>query len=110
MKPENTKFIIAGAAIAILISILAPFLASPNPDGLDKNLITLVGGGSEEKAEEIIGEQDEVGYEAPFPDYSIEGMDKAGEVLAILIGTVLMLMLALGVSSLLKKKKGSGLV
>lgn len=108
MTPENTKFILAGAAIAILLSILAPFLASSNPDGLDKTLITLVGGGSEEKAEEIIGEKDPVGYESPFQDYSIEGMDKAGEVLAILIGTVLMLVLALGVSSLLKKKKGSG--
>ena len=110
MKPHNIKFIIAGASIAILISVLAPFLASMNPDGLDRNLITFVGGGSEEKAEEVIGEQDQVGYEAPFPDYSIEGMDKSGEVLAILIGTILMLVLALGISSLLKKKKVSELV
>ncbi len=110
MSPENTKIILAGAAIAILISILAPFLASSNPDGLDKTLIALVGGGSEEKVEEIIGENDQVGYEPPFPDYSIEGMDKAGEVLAILIGTILVLVLGLGVSSLLKKKKGSGQV
>lgn len=105
MSPEDTKFILAGAAIAILLSILAPFLASPNPDGLDKNLITLVGGGSEEKAEEIIGEQNKVGYEPPFPDYSIEGMDKAGEVLSILIGTVILLVLGLGVSSIFKKNK-----
>ena len=107
MTPENTKIIIAGAAIAILLSILAPFLASPNPDGLDKNLITLVGGGSEEHAEKIIEEKNEVGYEPPFPDYSIEGMDKAGEVLSILIGTVLMLVLGFGVSSILKKNKES---
>jgi cobalt/nickel transport protein len=105
MTPENTKIILAGAAIAILLSILAPFLASPNPDGLDKNLITLVGGGSEEKVEEIIGEKDPVGYVPPFPDYGIEGMDKAGEVLSILIGTVIMLVLGLGVSSILKKNK-----
>ncbi len=105
MTPENTKIIIAGAAIAILLAILAPFLASPNPDGLDKNLITLVGGGSEEHAEKIIEEKNQVGYEPPFPDYSIEGMDKAGEVLSILIGTVMMLVLALGLSSILKKNK-----
>jgi cobalt/nickel transport protein len=104
MSPQNRNIIIAGAAIAIFIAILAPFLASPNPDGLDKNLITIVGGGSAEKAEEIIGEKNEVGYEPPFPDYSIEGMDKAGEVLAIVLGTVIMLVLALGLSSLLKKK------
>jgi cobalt/nickel transport protein len=104
MTPENMKFILAGAAIAILLAILAPFLASQDPDGLDKNLITLVGGGSEEKAAEIIGEKDMVAYNAPFQDYSIEGMDKAGEVLAIVLGTVIILVLALGVTSLLKKK------
>lgn len=107
MTPENTKFILAGAAIAILISILAPFLASPNPDGLDKNLVDLVGGGSEKKAEEVIGEKDMVAYEPPFPDYSIEGMDKTGEILSILIGTIIMLVLGLGVSSILKKNKES---
>jgi cobalt/nickel transport protein len=106
MTPEDTKIILAGAAIAILISILAPFLASPNPDGLDKNLITIVGGGSEEHAEKIIEEKNEVGYEPPFPDYSIEGLDKAGEVLAILLGTIIMLVLAVGVGSLFKKENG----
>jgi len=104
MTPQDRNIIIAGAAIAILIAILAPFLASPNPDGLDKNLITLVGGGSEEHAEKIIEEKNLVGYEPPFPDYSIEGMDKAGEVLAIVLGTVIMLVLALGLSSVIKKK------
>ena len=105
MTPENTKFLLAGAAIAILLAILAPFLASPNPDGLDKNLIELVGLGSEEHAEKIIEEQNQVGYEPPFPDYSIEGMDKAGEVLSIVMGTVILLVLGLGVSSILKKNK-----
>lgn len=104
MSPQNRNIIIAGAAIAIFIAVLAPFLASPNPDGLDKNLITLVGGGSEERAEKIIEEKNMVGYEPPFPDYSIEGMDKSGEVLAIVLGTVIMLLLALGVSSIMKKK------
>jgi len=51
-----------------------------------------------------------IAYEPPFSDYSIEGMDKIGEVLAIVMGTILMLVLSLGVSSLLKKKKESGLV
>lgn len=110
MSPENKKFIMAGAAIAILLSVLAPFLASPNPDGLDKNIIELVGGGSEEKAEEFVEEKVHkynVAYEAPFSDYSIAGMEKAGEVLAILIGTIIMLVLGLGVSSLMRKKKES---
>ena len=105
MTPENIKIILAGAAIAILLSILAPFLASPNPDGLEKNIITLIGGGSKEKAKEIIDEKNKVAYEAPLSGYSIQGMDRSGKVIAILAGTVILLVLGLGVSSFLKKKK-----
>jgi cobalt/nickel transport protein len=105
MSPQNKNIILAGAALAIFIAILAPFIASTNPDGLEKNIITFVGGGSTEKAREIIGEKNTVVYEPPFPHYGIEGMDKPGKVLAIVIGTVFILVLGLGVSSLLKKKK-----
>jgi cobalt/nickel transport protein len=107
MNPKNRNILIAGAAIAIFIAILAPFLASSNPDGLDKNLITLVGGGSKEKAKEIIEEKNKIAYEAPLSGYSIQGMDKSGKVIAILTGTVILLVLALGLSSLLKKKNGA---
>ena len=101
------KIIIAGAVIAIIISVLAPFLASSNPDGLDKNLVELVGGGSEEHAEEIIGERTPIEYEAPMADYSIEGMGKLGEVGAITIGTLLVLIISIGLGKLVKKKQGT---
>lgn len=100
---DTGKIIIAGTAIAIIIAILAPFLASSNPDGLDKNLIELVGGGDEEHAEEVIGEKAPIEYEAPMPDYSIEGLGKFGEVLAIVIGTILMLLIGLGAAKVLKR-------
>lgn len=102
---SNNKIIIAGAVIAIIISILAPFLASSNPDGLDKNLIQLLGGGSEEQAEEIIGERTPLEYEAPMADYSIEGMGKLGEVGAIIIGTLLVLVISLGIGKIVEKKQ-----
>lgn len=102
---KNDKIIIAGAVIAIIISILAPFLASSNPDGLDKNLIQLVGGGSEEHAEEIISENSPVEYDAPMSDYSIEGMGKLGEVGAIVAGTLLMLLISLGIGKILGNKQ-----
>jgi len=101
------KIIIAGAVIAITISVLAPFLASSNPDGLDKSLIELVGGGSEELAEEKIGEKTPIEYEAPMADYSIEGMGKLGEVEAITIGTLLVLIISIGLGKLVKKKQGT---
>lgn len=103
---SNNNIIIAGAVIAIIISILAPFLASSNPDGLDKNLIELVGFGSEEQAEEIIGEKTAIEYEAPMADYSIQGMGKLGEVGAITIGTLLVLMISIGLGKLVEKKQG----
>ncbi len=100
------KIIIAGAVIAIIISVLAPFLASSNPDGLDKNLVELVGGGSEEHAEEIIGERTPIEYEATMADYSIEGMGKLGEVGAITIGTLLVLVISIGLGKIFEKKQG----
>jgi cobalt/nickel transport protein len=103
---NNNNIIIAGAVIAIIISVLAPFLASSNPDGLDKNLIELVGGGNEEHAEEIIGEKTVIEYEAPMADYSIEGMGKIGEVGAITIGTLLVLVISLGIGKIVEKKQG----
>lgn len=93
-----------GAAIAIILSVLAPFLASSNPDGLDKNIINLVGGGDEEKAEEIVSSSDPVKYSPPMPDYSIEGLGKTGEVLAILLGTMAVLLIGFGAGKALKKQ------
>jgi cobalt/nickel transport protein len=97
------KIILIGVAIALIIAILAPFFASSNPDGLDKNLIELVGGGNEEHAEEVIGGKAPIEYQAPMSDYSIEGMDKTGEVIAIVIGTILMLLIGFGVAKVLIK-------
>ena len=104
---SNNNILIAGAVIAIIIAILAPFFASSNPDGLDKNLIELVGLGSEEQAEEIIGERVPIEYEAPMADYSIEGMGKLGEVGAIVIGTLLVLIISLGIGKIVEKKQGT---
>ena len=99
------KIIIAGAVIAIIISILAPFLASSNPDGLDKNLIELVGSGNPEQAEEIIGERIPIEYKTPITDYSIEEMGKLGEVGAIVIDTLLVLIISLSIGKIVKKKQ-----
>ncbi|MDO9517497.1 MAG: PDGLE domain-containing protein [Methanosarcinaceae archaeon] len=91
--------ILVGLAVAILLSVFAPFLASSDPDGL------------ESAAEGIIDEHTFVELEesepvvgAPMPDYAIEGLGKAGEVGAIFIGSIFMLGLGLGVGKLFEKK------
>jgi len=96
---RNTRFLYAGIVIALLISILAPFLASSDPDGL------------ESAAEGVLGEErmsalEELApvFESPMPDYSIEGHGKAGEAGAIVIGTLIMLGIGLALGKVMKKK------
>jgi len=38
MNTQNRNLVLGGLAIAIFIAILAPFLASSNPDGLESEL------------------------------------------------------------------------
>jgi len=87
------KVLIAGIVIALLIAGLAPFLASSNPDGLES---------AAEKFSSAEG-RDYVAFDSPMPDYAVEGMGKMGEMLAIVIGTLLMVVMGYGAGMMLKK-------
>ena len=107
---EKNQFIMIGIAAALVIAVAAPFIASGNPDGLESAFFSIHGAkdfrgseldedaaeAAEEKVVAITG--NDFAFEAPLPDYSIAGMDKPGEVLAVLIGTFLMVILAYGVA------------
>ena len=107
---EVKRFVIIGIAVALVIAIAAPFLASSNPDGLESAFFSIHGAkdfrgdeldedaaaAAEEHAIATTG--NDFAFEAPLPDYGIAGMDKAGEVLAVVIGTLLILILAYGVA------------
>ena len=99
-KSNDLKMIIlAGLAVAVLLSVLAPFLASSDPDGLEsaaEDVIDEHTFSEMEESEPIVG--------APMPDYAIEGFGKAGEVGSIFIGSIFMLGLGLGVGKLFEKK------
>ena len=91
--------ILVGLAVAILLSVLAPFLASSDPDGLEsaaEGVIDEHAFAELEESEPVMG--------APMPDYAIEGFGKAGEIGAIFIGSIFMLGLGLGVGKLFEKK------
>ena len=103
-KDTNKQIFLIGIAIAIVLAILAPFLASSNPDGLDTTLLKLVGGGDKEVLDEKVAENNPLDYNAPMSGYSIEGMGKAGEVGSILGGTLLILGISFGLSRIMKKK------
>ena len=95
---SNMKFFYVGIAIALLLAVLAPFLASPDPDGLES-----AAGGVVEKSKLSELEESEPAVSSPMPDYSIEGMGKSGEVAAIAVGTLAVLVISLGFGRILKK-------
>ncbi|SFM66564.1 PDGLE domain-containing protein [Methanolobus profundi] len=97
-KGMNMKFLYAGIIIALLVAIAAPFLASSDPDGLESAAGNVI---DEAKLAEM--EESEPFMESPMPDYAIEGQGKTGEVLAIVIGTLLVLGISFGLGKLAKK-------
>lgn len=95
----NRKFLYSGIAIALLISVLAPFLASSNPDGLESAAAGVV-----EKSKLSGLEETEPVIDSPMPDYSIEGMGKTGEIAAIAAGTLAVMAISFGFGKIFKKK------
>ncbi|NYT05149.1 MAG: cobalt transporter [Methanomicrobiales archaeon] len=105
---DQKTFLMAGVALALLVAVAAPFLASGSPDGLESAFFGLYGAktltGSEldddqaEVAEEEVVEKtgNDFEFASPMPDYTVEGWDKAGEVVAVVLGTLLMLGLVWG--------------
>ncbi|MCQ8894586.1 MAG: PDGLE domain-containing protein [Methanolinea sp.] len=105
---QRDNLLIFGVIIALAIAVAAPFIASSNPDGLESAFFGIFGakdihgselneeaaGAAEEQVTEITGNT--FSFAAPFPDYSIEGLSKMGEALAVAIGTLLVLAVAFG--------------
>lgn len=93
---KNDKILIViGLIICIALACLSPFIASGNPDGL-------------EKSAEDSNLSEDVSYEAvssPMPDYSFEPLGKLGEIGALILGAVVVLALGFGVGMIMKKRK-----
>jgi cobalt/nickel transport protein len=96
---SNKKLLYTGIVVALLIAIAAPFLASKDPDGLESAASGVV---DKSKLSDL--EKSEPAVSSPMADYSIAGMGKSGEVLAIVAGTVAILIISFGFGKMLKKK------
>ncbi len=99
---NDKTFIIVGLIIAILIGIVAVFCASGDPDGLESTALVvsdqkdLTGATPEDSDPESIGTKS-IEYSAPMPDYSMgEESGPIGGIAAIVIGTLLSLLVAIG--------------
>jgi cobalt/nickel transport protein len=105
---EQRSFIIAGILIALLIGVVAVFLASGNPDGLESTALIIQGqktltGGTPEDAEIREDMAGKFSYTSPMPDYSLgESLGPWGGVVAVMAGTILAFIAALGSMKLMK--------
>lgn len=91
MTPKEKSFIIGGLTVAIIIAILAPFLASSNPDGL------------ESAAEKLVANPEpEPLFETPLPDYTIPALGESplGGVVSIVLGTLVAFLAMIGLATL----------
>ncbi|MEI7433315.1 MAG: PDGLE domain-containing protein [Methanomicrobiales archaeon] len=105
---DNKSLIIGGLVIAILIGVVAVFMASSDPDGLESTALIIQGGKTltgptppdAEIQESMAGK---FAYSAPMPDYSLgEGWGSTGGILAIVGGTGLAFLVAIGLIYALK--------
>ena len=113
---EKKSFLFIGLAVALVIAAMAPFVASSDPDGLESaffgifgakeiqgsNLDEEIAGSAEEEVTGITG--NDYSFDSPFPDYSIGGLSKFGEAAAVIIGTLLVLGIALGLSRVVARR------
>jgi cobalt/nickel transport protein len=114
---EKKYFYIAAIVVAVLLAVLAPFLASSNPDGLESAFYGIYGA-KELQGDELNEEQASLAeehvvehtgnsytFESPLPDYTVPGMDKPGEVVAILAGTLIVLAAGFGIGRMMSRTK-----
>ena len=100
MDKKDTYLIIAAVIICVIISVLSPYIASGDPDGLEKSAED--SGLPEDFAiEKINGIPESV-----FPDYAFANdPDNQGlQVVALIIGTLITLVLGFGVAKIVRSR------
>jgi cobalt/nickel transport protein len=99
---DNKTFIIAGLVVALLIGVVAVFMASADPDGLESTALVVQGqkdltGTTPPDAEIQEDLNGKFSYESPMPDYSLgEQFGPLGGIVAILAGTIIALFIVVG--------------
>jgi|GEM_PF-1126958 cobalt/nickel transport protein len=106
MKTETRNLIIGGVAVALIIAILSPYIASTNPDGLGATAQHL----NPSKWNSTSNDFTNPGYwNAPFAGYMVSqlGDTKLAGIVALVIGCFIAMGVALGVSEIIKRRKRS---
>ena len=105
---NNKTLLVCGLIIAIAIGVIAVFLASGDPDGLESTALVVQGqkaltGSTPPDSEIKENMEGKFAYKSPMPDYSLgENSGPGGGVLAIVGGTILAFIIAIGLIYALK--------
>jgi cobalt/nickel transport protein len=107
---ETKYFILIGIAIAVVIGVMAVFLASSSPDGLESTALVVQGdktltGDTPPEAEVVEDVHGGFAYESPMPDYSMAEMGAEGQVIAILVGIAISFIIVLGVARVAARQR-----
>ena len=96
---KNMALIAVAVIICVVICVLSPYIASGDPDGLEKSAEDS-GLPEDFSVEEINGIPD-----APFPDYAFASNPDSQplQIVALIIGVIITLGLGYGVAYVLKK-------
>jgi len=104
MMMDNKTFFVVGIIIALLIGVVAVFMASGDPDGLESTALVVQGqktitGSTPADAEIHEETAGRFAYSSPMPDYSMgESMGQLGGIIAIVVGTILAFLVVLGLA------------
>ncbi len=98
LSKKDGYLIIAAVIVCVVISCLSPFIASGNPDGLEKSAQD-AGIGEDYNADGLNGI-----YSSPFPDYTFEPLGALGEVGVLILGAVICLVAGLVIGKVIKKR------
>jgi cobalt/nickel transport protein len=93
MNRRDKAFVVGAVAVCLILAVLSPYIASSNPDGLEKS------------AQNIGVPETESQIHSPFQDYSIGGLGKIGGIAALVIGILITLGIAWLVAILIKRRK-----
>ncbi|PWR74630.1 PDGLE domain-containing protein [Methanospirillum stamsii] len=110
---NNNALIAVGVIIAIAIGIIAVFMASGDPDGLESSALVVSGQKDLTGLSPEDGDAETVGtgsyeYTSPMPDYSLgEEMGSTGGIIAIIIGIIITLLVVMGALYAIRFSKGS---
>jgi len=105
---DNKTFIIVGIIVSLLIGVTAVFLASADPDGMESTALVVQGqkeltGPTPPDAEIHEDMTGKFSYTSLMPDYSLgEEMGPMGGLIAIIVGTLLAFLVAIGLAYAIK--------